>query len=300
MPRSWPPGDPSTLGDVEHLVALLSAGDVVVLSGAGMSTDSGIPDYRGPDGARRRGPPMTHQEFVASAHARRRYWARSHVGWAHVARARPNAAHHAVMRLERAGLVRGVITQNVDGLHTAAGSRHVIDLHGRLDAVRCLACGDRRSRLELALRLDALNPQLATAAQIAPDGDAELAGGVQAGFRMADCRRCDGVLMPDVVFFGGSVPPERVQAATTLLDDARVLLVLGTSLSVMSGYRFVVRARRAGTSVAIVTRGRTRGDADASLRLDASLADVLPATADALVEGAPDPAAPSRAVGAGR
>lgn len=264
--------------DVDALTRLVGAGGVMVLSGAGMSTDSGIPDYRGPDGSHRRRQPMTYREFTREPAARQRYWARSHVGWRHVATALPNAAHRAVARLERLGLVDGVVTQNVDGLHTAAGSRRVIDLHGRLDTVVCLDCSTRRPRLELGLRLAVLNPALERdAVTVAPDGDADLGRERVAGFRVADCRVCGGVLKPDVVFFGESVPGERVDAAFALLDRARTLLVLGSSLTVMSGYRFVIRARRDGTPVAIVNRGPTRGDGDATVRVDAPLGEVLPA-----------------------
>ena len=273
---------PGNSEDIGALADLLADGDVLVLSGAGMSTDSGIPDYRGPTGTRRRASPMTYREFTGDDAARRRYWARSHVGWRHVASARPNAAHRAVAALEAGGVVSGVVTQNVDGLHTAAGSRRVIDLHGRLDTVVCLGCGDRRPRIEIALRLAALNPAFDPVAATAPDGDADLADAAVAGFRTADCRLCHGPLKPDVVFFGESVAPQVVAEAMTMLDDARVLLVLGSSLTVMSGYRFVLRARKRGTPVAIVNRGPTRGDDDADVRLDASLGVALPAVVEQL------------------
>lgn len=264
--------------DLDALAELVDAGGVMVLSGAGMSTDSGIPDYRGPSGSHRRRQPMTYREFTREPEARQRYWARSHVGWRHVATALPNAAHRAVARLERLGLVDGIVTQNVDGLHSAAGSRRVIDLHGRLDTVVCLDCNTRRPRLELGLRLAVLNPVLERdAVTIAPDGDADVGQAGAAGFRVADCRECGGVLKPDVVFFGESVPGERVDAAFRLLSGARTLLVLGSSLTVMSGYRFVIRARRDDTPVAIVNRGPTRGDGAATVRVDAPLGDVLPA-----------------------
>lgn len=265
-------------GDLGALSDLVAAGGVMVLSGAGMSTDSGIPDYRGPSGSHRRRQPMTYREFTREPSARQRYWARSHVGWRHVATALPNPAHRAVARLEQLGLVDGVVTQNVDGLHTAAGSRQVIDLHGRLDTVVCLDCGTRRPRLELGLRLAVLNPGLERdAVRIAPDGDADIDAAHAGRFRVADCRLCGGVLKPDVVFFGESVPGDRVEAAFRLLGRATSLLVLGSSLTVMSGYRFVIRARRDGTPVAIVNRGPTRGDDDAALRIDAPLGEVLPA-----------------------
>ncbi len=262
---------------LDELEKLLAGGRVMVLSGAGISTDSGIPDYRGPTGARRRGQPMSFREFTGSEEARQRYWAGSHVGWRHVAAARPNAAHQAVSQLEAAGLVHGVVTQNVDGLHSTAGARNVVDLHGRLDAVVCLDCGDRRSRLGLAWRLAALNPDFErNAVRIAPDGDAEIDPSAVSDFRVPACRVCGGVLKPDVVFFGESVPVVRVEAAWAMLEQARVLLVLGSSLTVMSGYRFVRRASRDRRPVAVINQGPTRGDGDVTLKLEASLSDALP------------------------
>jgi NAD-dependent SIR2 family protein deacetylase len=260
---------------------------VLVLSGAGISTDSGIPDYRGPSGRRRHAAPMTYQRFTGSEQERRRYWARSHLGWATIAKARPNAAHLAVARLQGDGLLSGVVTQNVDGLHTAAGARDVIDLHGRLDAVVCLRCGDRRSRVEVGLRLDAVNPGFraaveAVAGAVRPDGDMALPEQVVAGFRTVDCRRCGGVLKPDVVYFGEHVPSERFQAALGLLEVSGALLVLGSSLAVGSGYRFVTRAARRELPVAIVNRGPTRADTHAAVRVDAGLAEALAALATTL------------------
>ena len=273
---------------LEALQDLLTGRRGVVLSGAGVSTDSGIPDYRGPTGSRRRSQPMTYGEFCGHRDARQRYWARSHLGWRHVATALPNAGHRAVAALEVAGIVDGVVTQNVDGLHTAAGSKRVIDLHGRLDTVVCLDCGDRRPRLELALRLAALNPAFErAAATIAPDGDADIDADSISQFRLADCRRCGGVLKPDVVFFGESVPRARVAHAMEMVDEAGVLLVVGSSLSVMSGYRFVLRARRLGIPVAILNQGPTRGDSDATLLIEAPLGVLLPALADRLCADPP-------------
>ena len=269
--------------DLQNVADLLAEGGVMALSGAGLSTESGIPDYRGPTGARRRGQPMTYKEFTGSAEARRRYWARSHLGWRHVATAMPNAGHRAVAQLEAAGIIDSVVTQNVDGLHGVAGSTAVVDLHGRLDAVVCLNCGDRRSRLELGLRLAALNPSFEReAATLAPDGDAEVDPSAVVGFRVPDCRVCGGVLKPDVVFFGESVPRARVEQAMKMLADARVLLVLGSSLTVMSGYRFVRQATKAGTPVTICNRGPTRGDGDALVKVDAALGSVLPELVDRL------------------
>jgi NAD-dependent SIR2 family protein deacetylase len=264
-----------------QLGALLAAGDVLVLTGAGISTDSGIPDYRGPDNLPRNAAPMTFDRFTGSVEERRRYWARSHVGWERFAAARPNVAHHAVARLGRAGLLSGVVTQNVDGLHHAAGSPEVIDLHGRLDTVVCLGCGARRPRLEVALRLDALNPGFRGEAgsgpvRLRPDGDITIADADAARFRTVDCRGCGGILKPDVVYFGEPVPRERFARALQLLDGSRALVVLGSSLTVGSGYRFVTAARRRQLPVAIVTRGITRADHHATLRIDALLAEVLP------------------------
>ena len=259
------------------LLRLLDAGDVLVLSGAGLSTESGIPDYRGPTGARRRSTPMTYQQFTGSEASRRRYWARSHLGWNVIATARPNAGHRAVARLQELGVVREVITQNVDGLHQSAGARHVVELHGGLDRVVCLTCGARSSRLELDARLRRVNPDFgAAASRVNADGDADVADEALDGFVVADCLRCGGPLKPDVVFFGESVPKDRVRTCFELVDRARAVLVLGSSLTVMSGYRFVLHAAKHGKPVAIVNQGVTRGDARAAVRVDAPLGDVLP------------------------
>jgi NAD-dependent SIR2 family protein deacetylase len=268
----------SVLATTDALAELVSGGRVLVLTGAGISTDSGIPDYRGPDGRARHTAPMTYDRFVGSEHERRRYWARSHLGWRRFAGAVPNVSHRVVADLQRAGFVSGVVTQNVDGLHSGAGSRDVIDLHGRLDAVVCLGCGLRRPRFELAMRLDAVNPHLRVAeapAEQRPDGDVAIAERVAASFRVVSCRRCGGVLKPDVVFFGEQVPRERFRRALDRLDEASALVVLGSSLTVGSGYRFVTAARRRSLPVAIVTRGVTRGDAHATLKVDAELAPTL-------------------------
>jgi NAD-dependent SIR2 family protein deacetylase len=255
---------------------LIAGGDVVVLSGAGLSTESGIPDYRGPTGLLRRAQPMTYQVFIASADARQRYWARSHGGWSRIASARPNAGHHAVAELERRGLVRAVITQNVDGLHQAAGSRAVVELHGGLDRVRCLSCGKRSSRRDLDGRLSDANPGWEAVAEIVnPDGDAELPDEIVSRFEVVDCDGCGGMLKPDVIFFGENVPGDRVTECFALVAGASLLLVLGSSLTVQSGYRFVRRATALGIPVAIVNQGPTRGDAEAALILDAPLGRAL-------------------------
>ena len=270
---------------VDLALGVLGGGRLVALTGAGLSTDSGIPDYRGPAAPRR--TPMTYAEFRSGEPAQRRYWARSHVGWARMAHAAPNPGHVALADLERTGTLLGVITQNVDGLHAAAGSRAVIDLHGRIADVVCLDCGRRSGRAELQERLAALNPGFVAAAgarvEAAPDGDAELA--CAAGFRIAGCRGCGGVLKPDVVFFGENVPRERVARAYAMVDALAAacgaLLVAGSSLAVLSGLRFVRHAHRAGVPVVIVNRGATRGDPLADVVVDAGCSDVLPLLAAA-------------------
>jgi NAD-dependent SIR2 family protein deacetylase len=269
-------------GDVPGLATLLAEGGAVVLSGAGLSTDSGIPDYRGPSSARRRHAPMTYEAFVGDPVARHRYWARSHVGWGQIARAHPNAGHRAVAALQRAGLLRGVITQNVDGLHQAGGARDVVELHGALDRVVCLGCTATVPRTEVQDLLHALNPgfdaEAAVATRINPDGDAELDPALLDRFTMAACPVCgDGPLKPDVVFFGETVPRPRVERCFDLVAGARSLVVLGSSLTVMSGLRFVHAAVRADLPVAVVTAGPSRADAKATLRLDDPLGEVLPA-----------------------
>ncbi len=268
---------------LDALADLVTSGGVVVLTGAGLSTESGIPDYRGPTGAARPSSPMTYQTFTGDPDARRRYWARSHLGWRLMARAEPNAGHCAVAALQDAGLLEGVITQNVDGLHQAAGARDVVDLHGRLDIVVCLRCGARSDREQLDRRLTEANRGWqAEVLAIHPDGDVALPDGALQGFRVVDCTACGGVLKPDVVFFGENVPRERVQRCFALVERARSLLVLGSSLTVMSGYRFVLRAVKLGLPVAIVNQGATRGDASATVRVDAALGEVLPTLAGRL------------------
>ena len=274
-------GDALPPGPLGLLVDCVRDGGVVVLSGAGLSTESGIPDYRGPTGRARRAEPMTYQAFVGGAAARQRYWARSHLGWRHVARAAPNAGHRAVAALQRRGLLAGIITQNVDGLHQAAGARQVIELHGSLDRVLCLSCGQRTARDELDERLRAANPGWAAEiTAINPDGDAVLADEAAGRFRVVDCRACGGLLKPDVVFFGENVPRARVDDCYALVGRARALLVLGSSLTVMSGYRFVRHAAKRGVPVVIVNQGRTRGDAQAIATIDAPLGAALTALAD--------------------
>ncbi|HZI97427.1 MAG TPA: NAD-dependent protein deacetylase [Actinomycetales bacterium] len=267
------------VGALPALAGLVSGGGVVVLSGAGISTESGIPDYRGPTGARRRVAPMTYSEFTADPASRRRYWARSHLGWRHIARASPNAGHRAVAALQAAGLLSGLVTQNVDGLHQAGGAAGVVELHGNLERVVCLRCGDVSSREWLDQRLREANPGFdADVRRVNPDGDADLPDAAVSGFRIVACAVCGtGALKPDVVFFGENVPRDRVARCFDLVDAARALLVLGSSLTVMSGYRFVRHAATHGKPVAIVNSGPTRGDDQATLRIDAALGTALPA-----------------------
>jgi NAD-dependent SIR2 family protein deacetylase len=263
----------------DELVALVSAGDVLVLSGAGLSTESGIPDYRGPTGALRKSLPMTYQTFTRDPLARRRYWARSQLGWRTITRAAPNDGHRAVATLEARGHLAGVVTQNVDGLHQAGGARSVIELHGNLERVVCLGCTQRSSRAELDARLRAANPGWeARVTAVNPDGDVTLVEDDVEGFEPVDCTACGGVLKPDVVFFGENVPAARVarcyEAVDALGPDGAVL-VAGSSLTVMSGLRFVKRAARAGTPVVIVNRGVTRGDDLAAYKLELGTSDFL-------------------------
>ena len=267
--------------DLAALVAVLRGKRLAVLTGAGLSTDSGIPDYRSPGRPPRN--PIQHRQFVTDAAWRQRYWARSTVGWERFREARPNVAHLALARMEAAGLVTGLVTQNVDRLHHAAGSRRVVELHGALAEVRCLDCESFESRDALQFRLRALNPDVDVEdAALRPDGDAELYSQQIADFRVAACVGCGGVLMPNVVFFGGNVARPIVEEAMGYVDLSGALLVLGSSLTVFSGYRFVLRAAERGIPVVIVNRGETRGDPHATLKLEAPLSDVLPRLADAL------------------
>jgi NAD-dependent SIR2 family protein deacetylase len=270
---------PVALEGVSALGDLLADGGALVLSGAGLSTDSGIPDYRGATGSLRRHTPMTWQTFTRDPRGRHRYWARSFVGWRQIGEARPNPGHRAVAALQQAGAVGEVITQNVDGLHQAAGARDVVELHGGLDRTVCLACGDVADRAALDVRLRAANPGFRpdVTDEVNPDGDVELPDEALDGFVMVDCLACGGgPLKPDVVFFGETVPRDRVDRCFSLVDRAGSLLVLGSSLTVMSGYRFVIHAAKRGIPVAIVNAGPTRGDAKADLKVDAPLGTVLP------------------------
>ncbi|WP_306366738.1 NAD-dependent protein deacetylase [Nocardiopsis sp. CC223A] len=269
--------DPATAAD--RIRKVLGDGPVLALTGAGISTDSGIPDYRGPGSPPR--TPMTYQQFVGDPAFRRHYWARNHVGWRHVHRTRPNDGHRALARLEAAGVVSAVITQNVDTLHEAAGSRSVIDLHGRYDRVVCLGCAAVVPRDRLAERLTALNPGFTGGVddvEIAPDADAALSA--TEDFRVADCADCGGMLKPDIVYFGENVPPARVRRGYRLVEEAAALLVVGSSLTVLSGRRFVKAAADRHLPIVIVNRGATRGDALADLTVDAGCSEVLTALAD--------------------
>jgi len=263
--------------DAPELVAVLAGRRVAVLTGAGMSTDSGIPDYRGPDSPPSN--PMTIGQFRSDPVFRQRYWARNHLGWRHMDDTEPNAGHRALARLESAGVVSGLITQNVDLLHTKAGSRTVVNLHGTYAQVVCLNCGRTMSRQTLADELEALNPGFADRAErlggiaVAPDADAVVAD--TSSFRYLDCPHCAGMLKPDIVYFGESVPKERVAQAFSLVDGADALLVAGSSLTVFSGYRFVRHAAAAGKPIAIVNRGPTRGDGLATVKVEAGCSELL-------------------------
>jgi NAD-dependent SIR2 family protein deacetylase len=267
-----------------ELIALLAGRRVAMLTGAGISTDSGIPDYRGPDSPPSN--PMTIRQFTSDPVFRQRYWARNHVGWRHMDDTPPNAAHRAVAALEQHGVVTGVITQNVDLLHTKAGSTNVINLHGTYAQVVCLSCGQTMSRAALADELDALNPGFTERVEavgglaVAPDADAVVAD--TASFRYIDCASCGGMLKPDIVYFGESVPKDVVQQAFSLVEDADALLVAGSSLTVFSGYRFVRHASAQGIPVAIVNRGPTRGDGLATVKVDGGCSELLTLLAEEL------------------
>lgn len=285
----WAPSTPEVL-DTPFEEQLTSAAQWLTgrswtcLTGAGISTDSGIPDYRGPDSPR--ATPMMYQDFVGSASNRQRYWARSYLGWQRTTQAYPNVGHRALADLAGYGL-NGVITQNVDGLHLAAGSEPVIELHGRLADVICLDCGQRTSRADYQDRLTELNPDVAgdlhDHPELLPDGDVIVDD--WSGFRVAPCLNCGGVLKPDVIFFGESVPRDRVEDSFRLIDAADALVVAGSSLAVMSGLRFVRHVARNTSGqkpVIIINRGATRGDELATVKIDAGTSDALPALAAGL------------------
>lgn len=284
MPLPAPLDAPQLAPEFAQLVDLFSSGPVAVLTGAGLSTDSGIPDYRGPNSAPRK--PMTYQDFIGDPGFRSHYWARNHVGWRHMTQTYPNVGHRALVALERAGLISGIITQNVDTLHQKAGSTNVIDLHGSFDRVICLDCQAIISRQSLDSRLSALNPdflaQLGDIAdvEIAPDADAVIEA--TADFKVAACERCGGMLKPDVVYFGESVPKWRVEKSFEMVDSASALLVLGSSLTVHSGLRFARFAAKASKPVAIINRGETRADHLASVTWHTGTSEALVSLANKL------------------
>jgi len=282
--------DPMT-DELDRVVELLTGKRVAVLSGAGLSTDSGIPDYRGAGRVVRK--PMTFQEFRSDPAKRQRYWAGSHLGWRTFAAARPNTGHRALAALEDAGIVTGVVTQNVDGLHLRAGSRRVVEIHGSMDRAVCLTCGQVFSRADLAGVLDRENPWIDEpgTVQLQPDGDVEITDVER--FRVPDCSVCGGVLKPDVVFFGEFVPAEKFREAVSIVADADTLLVVGSSLTVNSGVRLVDHATRRKLPVVIVNRGATRSDRRAVAKLDAGTTETLEALAARLVPSAAASAAPA-------
>ncbi|MFD1721039.1 NAD-dependent protein deacetylase [Amnibacterium endophyticum] len=265
---------------IDEAVDLL-AGRIAVLTGAGISTDSGIPDYRG-QGAPKRSP-MTIQQFRSAESFRQRYWAGSYLGWARFTAARPNAGHRALAELEQAGRVLGVVTQNVDGLHGRAGSRHVVEVHGSVDRVVCLVCGQLFARASIAERIEADNAWFTAGSSVTlnPDGDADV-GDVSA-FVVPDCSVCGGMLKPEVVFFGEFVPRERFVEAAAVVERADALLVAGSSLAVNSGIRLIERARRKRIPIVVVNRGSTKADRTATLKLDAGTSETLTALQDRLL-----------------
>lgn len=265
-----------TAPDADLASWLAARHHVVAITGAGVSTASGIPDYRDAEGRWKRQAPVTWQAFTASEAVRHRYWARSYAGWSHVASVRPNAAHEALATLQTRGRVAGIITQNVDRLHQRAGSHPVIDLHGRLDVVVCLSCATRYRRDWLQRRLAALNPGWSDRSdRIAPDGDADIEGVDFDAFRYPDCPRCGGMLKPDVVFYGESVPAARRQRAEALVAAADGVLVAGSSLMVWSSFRLVRAAHARGTSIAAINRGHTRADDLLDVKCDGDVGAVL-------------------------
>jgi NAD-dependent SIR2 family protein deacetylase len=263
--------------DIQALGTFIASSEsLAVLSGAGISTASGIPDYRDRNGDWKHSQPIQYGDFMRSAAARRRYWSRSYVGWQRFRSAQPNAAHQALARLEKDGKIDTIITQNVDGLHAEAGSRAVIDLHGDLSKIRCTDCGMVTERDGFQMQLAAANPEWSAEALVyRADGDAELAEDDAGNFSVPGCKACGGIVKPDVVMFGEAVPKDRVASAMDAVDRASALLVIGTSLMVFSGFRFARRASEAGKSIAIVNRGRTRADELASLKVDEDCSTVL-------------------------
>ncbi len=276
-----PEAPASEVTRLDELADLLRSRRVAVLTGAGVSTDSGIPDYRG-EGAPKR-TPMTFQQFLTDDAYRRRYWAGSHLGWRLFDAARPNDGHRALADLEERGSVTGIVTQNVDGLHLKAGSRRVVDLHGTVDRVRCLQCGQIFARASVAERIDAANPWLDAPDSIVinPDGDAEVRD--TDGFVIPGCTVCDGVLKPEVVFFGEFVPTEKFTEAAAVVKQSDALVIAGSSLAVNSGVRLLEIARRKKIPVVVINRGVTKGDAKATMKIDAGTTETLTGLRDRLV-----------------
>ena len=263
----------AALAQIDQAMPLLAGRSIAVLTGAGVSTDSGIPDYRG-EGAPVR-TPMTFQQFMVDAQYRKRYWAGSHLGWKHFDAARPNTGHLVLAELEASGHVNGIITQNVDGLHLRAGSQRVVDLHGTMDKVRCLTCGQSFARSDVADRITAANPwlEVISADEINPDGDASPAAFDD--FVTPDCTVCGGVLKPDIVFFGEFIPVEKFSEASALVKKADALIVAGSSLVVNSGIRLIEQARRRRIPLIVINRGVTKGDTQAAVKIDAGTSEVF-------------------------
>jgi NAD-dependent SIR2 family protein deacetylase len=277
-----PVAEPSVddLNVLRSILEILGGMRFALLTGAGLSTDSRIPDYRGPGSPPRE--PMTYQEFVGRPENRQRYWARNHIGWSHLKKADPNRGHFAVARLESRGLLTGLVTQNVDRLHEDAGSINVVDLHGRFDQVVCLSCSRRFSRKLIAGVLEELNPGFladavaAGVVEMAPDADATVEDAELIDrFVVASCPACGGILKPDFVYFGENVPKDRVDRAYAMVDEGGALVVAGSSLAVMSGLRFVRHAAKKAKPVVIINRGQTRGDEYATIKLDAGVSESL-------------------------
>ncbi len=272
------------MSDIKKLVEFLRRHkNVTVLSGAGCSTGSGIPDYRDEHGNWKNAQPVQYSDFVSSSNVRRRYWARSFVGWRRIIAAKPNAAHAALAELEHAGHVNSLITQNVDNLHRIAGSRRVIDLHGVLHKTRCLTCNRVGKRSDWQDILEERNPDWsAEVAAYTPDGDAEISHSDHLSFKVPACASCGGIVKPDVVFFGEPLPSERVNDATARLEQSDALLVVGSSLMVFSGYRFARLAHTASIPIAIINYGRTRADGIAEQKISRDCAEILPQLVDGL------------------
>ncbi len=269
---------------VEELIDLLCGRRLLVLTGAGCSTESGIPDYRGPQTRLKARNPVQYRAFLSEPLARARYWARSMAGWPHIAAARPHAGHAALAEMEHSGLLSGIVTQNVDRLHQAGGNQTVVELHGALDEVVCVGCQTVSARGDFQQRLLALNPGWdATVVEVAPDGDAEIDYRPYADFHVPACAACGGILKPNVIFFGENVPGDRVAEAWRLYDRADAVLVVGSSLAVYSGYRFVLRAAKEDLPIAILNLGESRGDTVAHCCVQGSFGETMPRIAAALI-----------------